>query len=125
MRAGGEGHRKLTDERAPEADAWLDSLDTVTDSMAVLDRSGRIVAVNPAWTAFADANGASGLEVGIGANYLVACDGHEGVSLLSYDRRGSCAAEKERAPADESCAHRKCRYTWVVESDVRVSFGDR
>jgi len=75
MRVGGEGHRNLTDDHAPESDAWLDSLDTVTDSMAVLDRSGRIVAVNPAWTAFADANGASGLEVGIGANYLVACEG--------------------------------------------------
>ncbi len=75
MRAGGEGDRNLTDDHAPEADAWVDSLDTVTDSMAVLDRSARIVAVNPAWTAFADANGASGVEVGIGANYLVVCEG--------------------------------------------------
>jgi len=73
MRAGDESHRNPTDDHAPEADAWVDSLDTVTDLMAMLDRSGRIVSVNRAWTAFADANGA-GLEVGIGANYLVACE---------------------------------------------------
>ena len=46
-------------------------LDAVDSHIAVVDLSGRIVAVNAAWDAFAAANGGHG--VGPGADYFAAC----------------------------------------------------
>ena len=56
----------------------------------MLDRSGRIVAINQPWIRFADANGATAMErVGVGVNYLEVCsrasDG--GDPRLAGDRR--------------------------------------
>jgi PAS domain S-box-containing protein len=51
---------------------WQATLNSLGDSLAVLDHRGEIVAVNSSWTRFADASGGSG--VGVGANYLDVCD---------------------------------------------------
>ncbi len=50
IRARGEGKRGLTVDDAAPPDAWQGLLDSLTDTVAVLDRSGFIVAVNRAWT---------------------------------------------------------------------------
>src|SRR5258708_21405992 len=52
------------------ADAVLDAL---PDNIAVLDRSGTIVAVNAAWNQFACDSDANSLASSIGMNYLPVC----------------------------------------------------
>lgn len=48
-------------------------LNSLTDSVAVLDRQGRIIVVNDAWSRFARAHGADLAAVGVGVSYLEAC----------------------------------------------------
>jgi len=48
-------------------------LDTLDPHVAVLDRTGEIVAVNAAWEDFASVNGGDGSRCGVGANYLAVC----------------------------------------------------
>jgi len=77
-------------ERAALCDAVLDALSA---HVAILDETGRIVAVNRAWRRFADANGASASSVGVGANYLAICrDGEDHEA-----REARAAAEGIRA----------------------------
>ncbi len=58
---------------APGAEGGLDRaiLDSLPSQIAVLDAGGHIIAVNEAWTRFADENGGSPAPVGM--NYLDAC----------------------------------------------------
>lgn len=49
-------------------------LDALPLHIALIDGQGVIVSVNSTWTAFADANSGQGARVGVGANYLEACD---------------------------------------------------
>jgi EAL domain-containing protein (putative c-di-GMP-specific phosphodiesterase class I)/PAS domain-containing protein len=53
-------------------DLYRATLDTLDAHVAVLDADGVIVATNSAWDRFADANG--GRAVGVGSDYLAACD---------------------------------------------------
>lgn len=50
------------------------TIDALADTLCVIDATGRIVAVNRAWSQFAVANGGSAARVGPGANYLDVCD---------------------------------------------------
>jgi PAS domain S-box-containing protein len=49
------------------------TLDALSAHIAILDEKGNIIATNAVWRDFAIANGATG-DVGVGANYLDACD---------------------------------------------------
>jgi PAS domain S-box-containing protein len=58
-----------------EVEALLRStLDALSAHIAVLDRTGTIVAVNEAWRSFARATGFVGKEHGVGMNYLAVCE---------------------------------------------------
>jgi PAS domain S-box-containing protein len=59
------------DERVAPPDFWHATIDALPDRIAVLDRGGRIVAVNHAWREFADANSDGQV---VGADYLASCD---------------------------------------------------
>lgn len=49
-------------------------LTSLTSHIAVLDGEGTIIAINAAWSSFADENGGSVAKgIGVGANYLAAC----------------------------------------------------
>ncbi|MCW2969585.1 MAG: hypothetical protein JWO23_712 [Solirubrobacterales bacterium] len=61
--------RQLTAAR----DLLQGTLDSLTAHIAVLDRRGEIIITNLAWNAFALAN-RGGAGVGVGRNYLAACD---------------------------------------------------
>ncbi len=50
------------------------TLDSLSTHVAVLDESGQIVMTNRAWGAFAAENGGTAEAVGVGSNYLAACD---------------------------------------------------
>lgn len=49
-------------------------LDSLISSIAVLDAQGKILAVNRSWLEFASKNGAEMSRIGVGADYLGACD---------------------------------------------------
>ena len=51
----------------------LEALKTLPVSAAILDRSGTIVTVNDTWRKFAEANGLSIPDAGVGVNYLHYC----------------------------------------------------
>jgi signal transduction histidine kinase len=58
-----------------EVEALLRStLDALSAHIAVLDRTGAIVAVNQAWRSFARAAGFVGRDGGVGMNYLAVCE---------------------------------------------------
>ena len=64
-------------------------LNSLTDSVAVLDREGRIIVVNDAWSSFARAHGADPEAVGVGVSYLDAC--------MKAAERGDAFASAARA----------------------------
>jgi diguanylate cyclase (GGDEF)-like protein len=53
---------------------WQAVLDALTAQVAVLDREGRILAVNSAWRRFASTNGQTDPNACVGMNYLAVCD---------------------------------------------------
>ena len=62
-----------------------DIFDSLTSHLVVIDRAGKIIAVNKAWNDFWYANGGVGEPPGVGTNYLEAClhGGAEGNRALS------------------------------------------
>jgi PAS domain S-box-containing protein len=62
-----------------ESQQFLQStLDAQASHIAVLDQTGKIIAVNKAWQRFLEENGSSTSSCGIGVNYLGVCDAAEG-----------------------------------------------
>ena len=66
-----ENHRKL----AASEQFMRASLDALSANIAIIDQSGRILAVNEAWRRFARDNDMDPDAVSIGSNYLAVCDG--------------------------------------------------
>ena len=64
------------------------ALDALSSHLAIIDETGKIVAVNAAWRRFADANGGAPGTCGVGANYLEVCQ-----SAFSQSAEASRAAE--------------------------------
>jgi len=65
---------RLVDEAVRESQRFLQSvLDATPSEMAVLDESADIVVVNAAWRRFAEENGLTAPNHGVGLNYLKAC----------------------------------------------------
>ncbi|MDB4882143.1 MAG: Blue-light-activated protein [Gemmatimonadetes bacterium] len=57
-----------------EASLLQDALDTLPDRVAMLSSEGDVLAVNRAWTEFADANERRDGDTGVGTNYLLVCE---------------------------------------------------
>lgn len=55
-------------------------LDAIPSHLALLDETGRIVAVNEAWRRFARSNGFSGERFAVGDNYIEICERARGVA---------------------------------------------
>jgi EAL domain-containing protein (putative c-di-GMP-specific phosphodiesterase class I)/PAS domain-containing protein len=64
-------------ELAATSDFLQATLDSLTTHVAVLDDRGEIVMTNRAWSVFAAENGGKPDAVGVGSNYLAACDRDE------------------------------------------------
>jgi two-component system sensor histidine kinase/response regulator len=66
--------QQLAEAAVIEAERFSRStLDSLSKQIAILDDSGKILAVNKAWSEFAATNSAK-TNVGVGANYLQVCD---------------------------------------------------
>jgi len=99
-------------------------LNSLTAHIAVLDRSGTILAVNEAWSRFAAATpGTSPLQVGVGVNYLEVCrrasqpDAQEAQAALAGIER--ILADPQSAPFEmEYPCHSPEEHRWFL---MRVS----
>lgn len=72
------------------------ALDAVPSRVAVVDRSGRLVAVNRAWPTFAHVHGASDGQACEGSNFFRVCDGQ--------DDPQHALATRVSAPASGRCS---------------------
>ena len=63
-----------TEQPVPDEQLARATLDALAASVAVLDKTGVILAVNQAWKDFARANGQDPAAVGTGTDYLAVCD---------------------------------------------------
>ncbi|HEX2009473.1 MAG TPA: PAS domain-containing protein, partial [Roseateles sp.] len=85
--------------------------DSVLDHMAVLDRQGRVVAVNEAWRRFAAANAgaaAPAARLGVGADYLGVCENSQGPDAgmarsAAGGIRAVLAGERDRFLLEYAC----------------------
>ncbi len=96
-------------------DLYQMALQAIPAHTAVLDRSGTIILVNDAWTAFALANGAvSPATVSVGANYLEVCrkattslaDADEALSGINAVLHGSLRLFEIEYPCNSPCEER-------------------
>jgi PAS domain S-box-containing protein len=80
------------DGAGPSVDPLVQAaLDALSAHIAIIDAEGEIVAVNAAWTRFAEANGGPEDDLGVGANYLRACD-KAGQDVIADDVAGGIRA---------------------------------
>jgi two-component system CheB/CheR fusion protein len=96
-------------------DLYQRALQAIPAHTAVLDRSGAIILVNDAWTAFAHCNGAAGSPaVTVGANYLEVCrkaastdaDVDRALSGINAVLDGSLPLFEIEYPCHSPCEHR-------------------
>ncbi len=77
QRTESESHLEWTAGPAPdERESWNLSqavIDSIAANIAVLDRDGKIIAVNEAWRVFAQENGGAAIADSVGVNYLDVC----------------------------------------------------
>lgn len=67
--------RRVTEDVAESRRFLRSSLDALASHIAVLDENGVILEVNNSWRRFADANGFTGQDHGVGMSYLAALEG--------------------------------------------------
>src|SRR5262245_30841411 len=127
-RALPEDYRQLLAENAAlrESRQLLQSaVDGLTAHIAILDRSGTIIAVNAAWRRFADANGYSGAFYGVGANYLALCEAaiDENAELAQAAARGIrevLANERAEFELEYPC-HSPTQQRWFIARVTRLA----
>jgi PAS domain S-box-containing protein len=96
-------------------------LDSLPAHVAVLDRAGKIIAVNRAWMAFGRDNGvASDATISAGVNYLEVCrkaaaEGSEGASDAVALIEAVCAGERRERPEIEyACSSREAERWFLM-----------
>ena len=108
-------------------DLYQRALQAIPAHTAVLDRSGTIILVNDAWTAFARCNGAAGSPaVAVGANYLEVCR-----KAASTDAHVDRALSGIHAVVDGSLplfeieypCHSPCEQRWFLMTVASISRG--
>ncbi len=106
--------------RAQEAQAELErfaraTVDALASHVAILDEQGRIIAVNEAWRAFAARNG--GGHIGIGDNYLQACEraksSCDGAGLVTEGILGVIRGERTHFAMEYPC-HSPTERRWFI-----------
>ena len=111
---------------------FRETLDAMSDHIAVLDDAGRIVFVNSAWKTFADQNGFQVENYGIGLNYLDVCEQAagptaEGAAEIAGGLRDALSGYRHTFSYEYPC-HSPSRIRWFrvnvtgfsLENTVRV-----
>jgi PAS domain S-box-containing protein len=99
-------------------------LDSLSAHIAILDESGTVIAVNKIWREFALANSANG-GVGVGANYLEACDTASGAcseeaAAVARGIRAVSGGDQEDFSLEYPC-HSPTEKRWFVVRVTRFS----
>ncbi len=94
------------------------TLDELPEHVAIVDRSGTIVAVNEAWKRFAKDNGGDPNKVSEGANYLEVCEGATGeqsgyAESFAEGLRAVLSGREERFVMEYPC-HSPIERRWFV-----------
>jgi diguanylate cyclase (GGDEF)-like protein/PAS domain S-box-containing protein len=111
--------RKRMEESLRESERFARAtVDALSANIAILDRSGTIVAVNRAWRDFADANPPVSGNVCEGANYLEVCaaakgEGEEDARAFAAGIREVLAGTREKFSLEYPC-HSPFERRWFV-----------
>jgi diguanylate cyclase (GGDEF)-like protein/PAS domain S-box-containing protein len=111
--------RKRMEESLRESERFARAtVDALSANIAILDRSGTIVAVNRAWRDFADANPPVSGNVCEGANYLEVCaaakgEGEENARAFAAGIREVLAGTREKFSLEYPC-HSPFERRWFV-----------
>ena len=127
VEAAKEDYRRLVSRLRVGAER-ASFLDELPEHVAIVERSGTILAVNEAWNRFAKDNGADPSEVSMGANYLGVCDGATGeqsedARSFAEGLRSVLSGTKERFAMEYPC-HSPTERRWFVGSVGRLADGD-
>ena len=103
-------------------------LDELPEHVAIVDRSGTIVAVNEVWKRFAKDNGGDPNKVSEGANYLKVCEGATGeqsgyAESFAEGLRAVLLGREERFAMEYPC-HSPTERRWFVGRVLPFSEGD-
>ena len=101
------------------------TIDALSNTIAVIDASGRILSVNRAWREFARANGAVPAAVSEGSNYFDVCDkaaasGDAKAAAVSELLRAVISGERNSAALEYPC-HAPSEQRWFCLSLTRFS----
>jgi diguanylate cyclase (GGDEF)-like protein len=101
------------------------TIDALSNTIAVIDASGRILSVNSAWREFASANGAAPASVSERSNYLDVCDkaatsGDAKAAAVSELLRAVISGERNRAALEYPC-HAPSEQRWFCLTLTRFS----
>ncbi|HSG22176.1 MAG TPA: PAS domain S-box protein, partial [Azonexus sp.] len=118
--------RQLAEDALIAAQAFAHgTIDAISASLCVLDKTGRILAVNQAWRDFYDQNHPhpEGLNYAIGSNYLAICDGANmpfptGAESMATGIRQVIAGERSRFTYEYPC-HSPALERWFVATVTR------
>jgi transcriptional regulator with GAF, ATPase, and Fis domain len=94
------------------------AFDTLSAHIAVMDMSGKIIAVNQSWRDFGQTNGLSDNDMGEGIDYLKICDaatgpGSEGASEFAAGLRSVMSGDRERFSMEYPC-HSPSEPRWFM-----------
>ncbi len=117
--------QKVSNAVVLESEFLLHScVDALSSHIAVLDEDGIILAVNQAWRSFADANGFSGSNYGIGSNYVDACQPTSGETNDGFSAaaglRDVLHGRKDRFQLEYPC-HSAASNRWFILRVTRAS----
>ena len=113
---------------ARESGRRAPSIDELPEHLAILDRSGSIMAVNTAWKRFARNNGAEPSKVSEGANYLGVCERATGeqseyAQTFAEGLRSVIFGGEERFAMEYPC-HSPTQRRWFVGRVVLLPQND-
>lgn len=120
-------YRKRIEVELKQSREFLQStLDALRSNIAILDESGRILAVNASWRRFADANDLRWSDYGVGRNYLQVCESargpsSEGAEAAAQLVRDAIAGRTEGACLEYAC-HSPSEQRWFVMHATRFQF---
>ncbi|MEP0806693.1 MAG: PAS domain S-box protein [Chloroflexota bacterium] len=117
-------NRDITNQKKAERFA-RETLNALTDSIAILDENGVIRAVNRAWRKFAHENGADPAQVSEGVNYLAVCEaavgmGAEEAAAMAAGIRSVMRGERDEYQLEYPC-HSPDEQRWFVARVTRFT----
>ena len=127
VEAAQEDYRRLVSRLRVGAER-ASFLDQLPEHVAIVERSGTILAVNKAWKRFAKDNEADPGKVSEGANYLGVCDGATGeqsedAQSFAEGLRSVLSGTDERFAMEYPC-HSPTERRWFVGSIGRLADGN-